>query len=324
MERGFGIDKTDEQLLGELDLAARSSVATLSARLLLSKATAANRIRRLEEKGVIAGYSTVINFAKLGYTGFAVYIQLSAVDEANNKKINAYLRDHPRVYWVAQLCGDFDLVFSIYARDVVEFNQILSQIQRRLHPFIRHADVSPRIEVIRFGKKYLMRKPRVGAAYRVGQKPEAITLSVLDNKVITELSRNCRLSTTELAKRVQVPRETVRNRVRKLEEEGVIQGYLGLLHPEKIGYQSYLLLISVYVFDVQAQKLFYQFAAKHPHVSYLKYCIGLWDIELVVDVRTTAQLQEILSQLRNEFRDVISKIDTVIIFDFFLSYGIKL
>lgn len=49
--------------------------------------------------------------------------------------------------------------------------------------------------------------------------------SSLDDRLLSALRRNARLSTSELARQLDVSRATVQNRIRKLEDAGIIEGY---------------------------------------------------------------------------------------------------
>ncbi|GAB6135989.1 Lrp/AsnC family transcriptional regulator [Thermococcus prieurii] len=58
----------------------------------------------------------------------------------------------------------------------------------------------------------------------------------LDLKIISLLQRNARLSFREIARELDVAVGTVYNRIKKLEEEGVIRGYTPVLDYEKLGF----------------------------------------------------------------------------------------
>lgn len=47
----------------------------------------------------------------------------------------------------------------------------------------------------------------------------------LDQRLLACLRRNARMSTSELARQLDVSRATVQNRIRKLEDAGIIEGY---------------------------------------------------------------------------------------------------
>ncbi|WP_312984727.1 Lrp/AsnC family transcriptional regulator [Atlantibacter sp.] len=62
------IDDTDRLILACLAEDARMSLKVLSGRVGLSSPSTAERLKRLEEKGVIQGYGARINLAALGYS----------------------------------------------------------------------------------------------------------------------------------------------------------------------------------------------------------------------------------------------------------------
>jgi Lrp/AsnC family leucine-responsive transcriptional regulator len=69
------LDGTDWQILRELQQDARLSYNELGRRVNLSSPAAAERVRKLEDKGVITGYAAQINPAKVGLPLLA-FIQL--------------------------------------------------------------------------------------------------------------------------------------------------------------------------------------------------------------------------------------------------------
>ncbi len=54
-------------------------------------------------------------------------------------------------------------------------------------------------------------------------------------RILDELQRDCRLSNQELAERVNLSPSACWRRVRALEEDGVIQGYVAKVDPERVG-----------------------------------------------------------------------------------------
>lgn len=65
-----------------------------------------------------------------------------------------------------------------------------------------------------------------------------------DEKILRELSRDGRMTHTELGKRVGLSASAVLRRVQDLEQKGVITGYRAVIDPAKIG-NSFVALIGV-------------------------------------------------------------------------------
>jgi Lrp/AsnC family leucine-responsive transcriptional regulator len=60
-------------------------------------------------------------------------------------------------------------------------------------------------------------------------------LDALDRKIVTLLQQDGRMSNAELAERVNLSQSACLRRVRRLEEEGVVQGYVMLVNQAAIG-----------------------------------------------------------------------------------------
>lgn len=64
---------------------------------------------------------------------------------------------------------------------------------------------------------------------------QTVELSKIDKKILQELQRDGRISYAELARRVGLSNTPCFERVKRLEREGIIEGYTALIDPEKVG-----------------------------------------------------------------------------------------
>jgi Lrp/AsnC family leucine-responsive transcriptional regulator len=70
-------------------------------------------------------------------------------------------------------------------------------------------------------------------------------LDELDLEIIAELQRDCRTPLQDIARRVGHPPSTVHYRVKRLEKEGIIDGYYAKINPERIG-MDYITVIRIF------------------------------------------------------------------------------
>lgn len=61
-----------------------------------------------------------------------------------------------------------------------------------------------------------------------------MSLSTIDNRLLTELQRDCTLTMLQLGERVGLSHTPCWRRVKRLEEEGYVRGYVALLDPQRI------------------------------------------------------------------------------------------
>jgi Lrp/AsnC family leucine-responsive transcriptional regulator len=124
-QNGSITDATNLRLLAELQQDARLSLAELGRRVGLSSPAVAERLKRLEDEGVIAGYRADVNPRALGYTlGVIIRIRPSPRQIA---AVAQLARDTPEVLECHRVTGDDCYVMTAYVRDVEHLEQVIDQ-----------------------------------------------------------------------------------------------------------------------------------------------------------------------------------------------------
>src|SRR4051794_4037132 len=116
-------DATDLRLLVELQNDARLSLAELGRRVGLSSPAVAERLRRLEDEGVIAGYRAVVDPRKLGYQ-LGVLIRIRPAPR-NIAVVADIARQTPEVVECHRVTGDDCFVMTAYVRDVEHLEELI-------------------------------------------------------------------------------------------------------------------------------------------------------------------------------------------------------
>ena len=102
------MDDLDKKILRELQRNSRSSFTKIAQNIGVSTATVSERVKRLTEKGIICGYTAVLNTSELGMVTLITKIKIKpgySVDEVG-KEI-AKLDESCCIHHVT---GDFDLL----------------------------------------------------------------------------------------------------------------------------------------------------------------------------------------------------------------------
>ena len=68
-------------------------------------------------------------------------------------------------------------------------------------------------------------------------------ISNIDEKILNELQKNCRMNLDEIGKKCGCLRYRVARVMKKLEKNGSIIGYSAIINPNKMNLKYYLLLI---------------------------------------------------------------------------------
>jgi len=132
------LDDTDRQLISLLRNDARLSVATLAAKLGVSRGTVTNRLRKLEDEQVIVGYT-------LRLRPDAEPDRIRAwmgvlVDGNQTREVIASLLGEPGVATLHDTNGRWDLLAELRAESMGELSQVLERV--RLIKGIRNTETS--------------------------------------------------------------------------------------------------------------------------------------------------------------------------------------
>jgi DNA-binding Lrp family transcriptional regulator len=108
------LDDLDRRLLGHLQQDARVPTAELARRLDLSGPGLQKRLTKLEEQGVIRGYSTVINREAVGLD-LLCFIHVTLAHHRTNsvKQFPEKIKNMPEVLECHFLTGEFDYLLKV-------------------------------------------------------------------------------------------------------------------------------------------------------------------------------------------------------------------
>jgi DNA-binding Lrp family transcriptional regulator len=123
-----GLDDTDRRLLGLLRADGRASVRDLAAALHVSRANAYARLRRLQESGVLRGFTAVVDPAALGL-GLPAYVHVR-IKQNSWKRFESRVLELPEAVHVALVAGEFDVTLLVRTRDAAHLRElVLERIQ---------------------------------------------------------------------------------------------------------------------------------------------------------------------------------------------------
>jgi Lrp/AsnC family leucine-responsive transcriptional regulator len=123
------LDDTDRQIVELLRRDARRTIADIAGRVNLSPAPVKRRIDRLEALGVIAGYTVVVNQAKLGAL-IDAFIELRITGNAGVEAITAAVADIPEVREVFTVAGNPDALVRIRLENVAHLKDVVNALRR--------------------------------------------------------------------------------------------------------------------------------------------------------------------------------------------------
>lgn len=119
-------DVWQSSILDQLTRDARHSMRQLGAAIGLSPSAVAERVRRLEDLGVIRGYKADIDYRKLGWT-IEAFVTLSARDGRCDLLLSK-LEETTNVTAAYHIAGEVDYLARIVAGDLEELKSITDNL----------------------------------------------------------------------------------------------------------------------------------------------------------------------------------------------------
>ncbi len=121
-----GLDSIDAAILSELCADARIPRVELSRRVGLSAPSVADRVRRLEDVGIITGYGARIDPARLGY-GLTILIRARPLPGEMKNMIGA-IQETPQIVACDRVSGEDCFVARAHVHDVAEMEAVIDRI----------------------------------------------------------------------------------------------------------------------------------------------------------------------------------------------------
>ncbi|MBU2560381.1 Lrp/AsnC family transcriptional regulator [archaeon] len=212
------LDKTDRKILKELLTDGRAKYADIGDATGAGSSTIRWRIKRLEEEGIIVGYTCLPDTEYFGLNMAIFFIKTSG----DSKEVINDLKKQGRLTSIVITFGDSNIVCRGVFEDIGDLLELkesistidgISEVQTCItHKGIGMGGEAP-LELIRKTKR----------------------LDKTDARLLEELIKDARIGYTELGKKLKMNASTARLRTMKLVDEGVIRKFTARVDLAKRG-----------------------------------------------------------------------------------------
>ncbi|MGV8086534.1 MAG: Lrp/AsnC family transcriptional regulator [Candidatus Woesearchaeota archaeon] len=307
----LSLDLWDKKILTALNEDVRASYSEIAKKTRLSKEVVNYRINRLIKQGIIREFVTIFGF---GYWSYKILIDFSKITHSIEKNILSYLSNHPNVNWLTPCSGGWDLVFSIMAQTPEMFDMVLREILGKIGEYIRDYKVAISTGSQTFGHTYILGSIKEPEELK-RLNAENLDFDSKDKTIAKLLHKNARISLTEIYKITGISIDTIRYRIRKMEENSIIKRYRLILDSSKLGYTRYeIFLRCINLSDIVISK-FKEYSKQNPNVEFFSKCVGSWDIELTVHFKTSEDLRKFILEVKERFGEYIQRFETITLFN---------
>ena len=126
MSQEVELDAHDKRILNILKTEGRLPVSEIAERVGLSKTPCSVRMKKLKEKGVIRGFTVILDQSRIGRNHVAfVEVKLHDTSEAALTDFNKAVRNIPEIEQCHMVAGPFDYLLKVRTRDIMAYRRVL-------------------------------------------------------------------------------------------------------------------------------------------------------------------------------------------------------
>ncbi len=301
------IDLKDRKILYELDLDSRQSFSKLGKKVGLHKDVVAYRVKKLQEKGVIKCFYTEIDDYRLGYIRYRFYFKYQySAPEIKDEIINFFIKNkYTRI--IHSTDGHYHLVVISDVKGISKCFSVWETIIKKYREYFSDQVFSIIFKAYIYRYSFLLDKKNKDRESRIKSilygSDEIIKIDELDNQILKIISQNSRIQTIEIAEKLNTTAITIKNRIKKLKEAGVIKAFRINIALPKLGYHRYK--VDIILKDYEKLQKIIKYIEKNPNLDEVVLSIGYVDLELIFILNNADQLREIMNDLEAKFPDTI-------------------
>lgn len=298
------LDLLDKKILFELEKDSSIPVSILAKKIKRSKESVTYRINRLKEQNILRNCTAIVDMSKLGYLTFRIYFRWQNMTLHLKQEFYKDIGLYENIWTTTELHGKWDFAFFLgIKRDeyIEKFQSIWNAILLKYKPFVAEYKIAIYAPIYNFNKRFFYESKELIS--RVYGEKGFVEHDELDEKILSIYSSDVRQSLAVIAKEAKTSIETVRRRIKTLEQKKVIVGYKIDLNLPKLGFQGYR--VDFALNSMEKTKELFEYIKYHKYFYQINKSIGGADFECEVVVKDLAHLLEILEEIMQKFKGTI-------------------
>lgn len=306
------LDLKDKKILFELDKNARLPLTVIGRKVGLSQEVVFHRVNKLQERGIIKRFQTVVAISKLGYIAPKVYLQLQDINKKKYQELHDYLLYNPSVFWFGICQGRWDLIIAYWGKNNFEFGKLVDDLLHKFSPYILERQITMGKKTLLYNRRWLYHDKLDPMETGFGDEAGNIALDHMDMEILKCLANNARLPITELARVLKTTTNVIHYRIKRLEEEKIISGYKFALDTHQLGYEVCKAFIYLKSITEKRRKQLIEFCKLHQNVINIVICVGSWDMEIEFEVKNFDEFYDVMNEIKEKFHDIIKNYESVV------------
>ncbi|HAB53940.1 MAG TPA: hypothetical protein DCE80_17480 [Ignavibacteriales bacterium] len=332
------IDLKDRKIISALDMNARMPLTELAKKVGLSRQVVEYRIKRMKEEGVILGAKAVFDSAAVNYKWYRTAFRMLNVKKEDKLSFIEYLKNHPFVFWLGEVGGNWDIVVNFICEDNFKFNALFEEITNKYGKLICDYEILIYINVYDMERSYILtannteknvtNKDVNKTVNQSGMSETGIRkeffhemklnkdffLDPLDKEIIKHINKDANISNIELGQKLNVTGNTIKNRIDEMKKAKLLLGFRLFVNPSSLGFSSHMLFLGVNNISIEKEKELVSYLKAIPDITFIVKHIGKWRIGMEIETKSELKFYELFVDIRGRFSDIITGFESFPLF----------
>lgn len=290
------LSPAQQKILAEMTWDARASVEDVARRLKLRAHTVRHAMKSLQSTLKLTPMCWTHPYLR-GQSPYRVFFSL---DQSSSKSTAAFLNrlsTLPEVVWLASLIGHYQFVMGVRGASLLSVVKLFTALDDEFRDLIVDRTIAPILQMGQFVPWVAHAGPGKRRCWEYKVCDPFKGLDETDNRILKLLSQAPLATVRDISQGCGLPNSTVSYRLERMVSSGVIIGFAFAYDDRLLGRESALLSISTHGFAGGPFETFFDFAQRHPQVSWVAQTVGAADLEIGVILDDAEELHQVVREI---------------------------
>ncbi len=244
------ITQKDLLILRKLLEDGRKSSASISKEIDLGREIVNYRIKRLIKENLIVKFVPKINEKAMHYQEYIILLKLNLDDELSKEKFIRETIGNKYLIWTVKSQSGWDLIVRLYSQSIDEFKIKLSEILENFSDVLASYYTIINSEEIKQNEKQILSKNLfeenlTNKDFNIIKNETIIQTDEKDKEILDILEQDARIQYKEIADKLNISSDTVKYRIDKMKEAGIIENFMPVINFNKLGLYSFAAILKL-------------------------------------------------------------------------------
>jgi DNA-binding Lrp family transcriptional regulator len=298
----YKLDSKDLLILQERVENCRISQKDLSIKLNVSRNTVDKRIKRLINDNIINGATIFIDYYKLGFSHYILFIEKPELYFDKSKL--EILKSSPNICEIIMQYGKHNCYIRFLSKTLKEKDKIISEILNNINPISFELVESTHFDLIPSKRNYRT-EVSIPKIYSIPNKEtRIIKLDEIDKKILHILKLESDINYALLGRKLNLSTQLVISRIKNLKYSRVIRLFLGMSTIKNSDHTFYFLRFENR--DYSKNNELFKYLVFSKHINHVDILISKKNFFCVVDVTSQDELELFIKELVQKFSQINS------------------